>query len=99
MLHAIASVLFIRGEETKKEIRQWQQVLGRIAAIVSKTYAERGDDYKIADDEALMMIRDVLLEYNPYIISQTKAYSAIRLRKAIKHLRRAFKRRYPNLPQ
>lgn len=98
-LHAIASVLFIRSEESKKEIWKGRQVLDRIAAIVGKTYAERGDAYKLADDEALMMIRDVLLDHDPYLINQTKAYRVRMLHKATQRMKRRFIRRFPNLPE
>jgi hypothetical protein len=44
------------------------QVLKRIAWIISKTYAGRGDSFQIADDEALIQISDVLIEHDPQII-------------------------------
>ncbi len=44
----------------------------RIAAIIGKTYAEMGDAAQLADDEALMMIRDVLLELDPTLIERNK---------------------------
>ena len=44
----------------------------RIAAIVGKTYAENGDSATIADDEALMRIRDLLVELDPTLIQRNK---------------------------
>jgi hypothetical protein len=40
----------------------------RIAAIVAKTYAVRGDAADVADDQALMMIRDLLDELDETLI-------------------------------
>jgi hypothetical protein len=42
----------------------------RVAVIVGKTYAERGDDAQLADDLALMLIRDLLLQLDPEIIDR-----------------------------
>jgi hypothetical protein len=39
-----------------------------IALIISKTYAERGDSFQLADDEALIRISDMLLEHDPHIV-------------------------------
>lgn len=44
----------------------------RIAAIIGKTYAERGDACELADDEAVGMIRDLLFELDPEIIERNK---------------------------
>lgn len=44
----------------------------RIAAIVGKTYAVRGDDAQLADDEALTRIRDLLEELDPELIDRNK---------------------------
>jgi hypothetical protein len=44
----------------------------RIAAILGKTYAVRGDDATLADDQALMMIRDELDDYDEKIIERNK---------------------------
>ncbi len=40
----------------------------RMAAIVGKTYAERGESAQLADDQALMLIRDLLLDMDAGII-------------------------------
>lgn len=42
----------------------------RIAAVIGKTYAERGDAYEISDDIALMMVRDLLLALDANIIER-----------------------------
>lgn len=44
----------------------------RIAAIIGKTYAEMGDAATVADDEALMRIRDQLLELDETLIARNK---------------------------
>lgn len=44
----------------------------RIAAIIGKTYAVMGDAAEIADDQSLMMIRDVLEEYDDTVIERNK---------------------------
>lgn len=43
-----------------------------IAAIISQTYIELGDAATLADDEALEMIRDKLVEFKPEIIDQNR---------------------------
>ena len=43
-----------------------------IASIISETYAEAGEDAVFADDEALVMIRDLLLEVDATIIERTR---------------------------
>jgi hypothetical protein len=42
----------------------------RVATVVGKTYAERGDDAQLADDEALMLVRDLLLDLDAGIIER-----------------------------
>lgn len=44
----------------------------RIAAIIGKTYAERGDAFELADDTAVGMIRDLLNELDATIIGKNK---------------------------
>jgi len=46
--------------------------LEMIAAIISETYAEAGEDAVFADDEALIMIRDLLLDVDSTIIERTR---------------------------
>lgn len=44
----------------------------RVAAIVGKTYAVKGDDFQLSDDEALTRIRDLLDELDPTLIARNK---------------------------
>ncbi len=44
----------------------------RVAAIVGKTYAVMGDEFKLSDDEALTRIRDYLDELDETIIERNK---------------------------
>ncbi|MBA3241992.1 MAG: hypothetical protein H0T60_12265 [Acidobacteria bacterium] len=44
----------------------------RIAAVIGKTYAVMGDGALIADDEANMMIRDLLEELDTSVIERNK---------------------------
>ncbi len=46
--------------------------LEMIAAIIGETYAEAGEDAVFADDEALLMIRDLLLDVDTTIIERTR---------------------------
>lgn len=47
-------------------------VFQQIAVIVGKTYAERSDYAQLSDDIALMMIRDLLLDMDPYIMERNR---------------------------
>jgi hypothetical protein len=42
----------------------------QVAVIIGKTYAERGDAAPLADDLALMLIRDLLLDLDADIIDR-----------------------------
>ncbi len=44
----------------------------RVAAVVGKTYAIMGDDFKLSDDEALTRIRDLLEELDGTLIERNK---------------------------
>lgn len=46
--------------------------LEMIASIISETYAEAGEDAVFADDEALVMIRDLLLDVDSTLIERTR---------------------------
>lgn len=61
-----------RWVESKMETMKLLKFPERVAAIVGKTFAVRGDDYKLADDEALMRIRDLLEELDPKILERNK---------------------------
>jgi len=55
-------------EMTKKILK----LPDKVATIVGKTFAVRGDDFTLSDDEALGRIRDLLESIDPEIISRTK---------------------------
>lgn len=44
----------------------------RIATVVSHTYAEMGDRAPLADDEALVLIRKLLLDFDEQIINRNR---------------------------
>jgi hypothetical protein len=44
----------------------------RIAAVIGKTYAVRGDAFEMADDQAVMMIRDLIDELDETLIERNK---------------------------
>ncbi len=46
--------------------------LDQIAAVICETYAEAGDDAVLPDDEALLMIRDILLDDDQGIIERNR---------------------------
>ena len=45
-------------------------LIRQIAIVIGKTYAERGEDAQLADDLALMLIRDLLLDLDTEIIER-----------------------------
>lgn len=56
----------------KMQAASFMKLPERVAAIVGKTYAVMGDDFKLADDEALTRIRDLLDELDPTLIDRNK---------------------------
>lgn len=52
----------------------------RVAAIVGKTFAEMGDGAELADDEALGMVRDLLIDIDPNLIERNKKKRLARAR-------------------
>ncbi len=48
------------------------KLLDRLGAILGKTFAEMGDAAELADDEALMRIRDLGLEIDESFIARNK---------------------------
>lgn len=50
----------------------------RVAVIISKTYAECGDAAELADDAAIMLIRDLLLDFDEEVISRNKRIRRVR---------------------
>jgi hypothetical protein len=49
-----------------------KELLNKIATILGRTYIELGDGAEFADDEALLMIRDLLLAFDSTIIHRTR---------------------------
>jgi len=50
----------------------------RVSAIVGKTFAECGDDHTITDDDALSLIRDLILDLDPSLIERNKRKKLVR---------------------
>lgn len=50
-------------------------VYDRIAVIIGKTYVERGDNARLPDDVALMLIRDLLVKIDGTIMVRNKSRS------------------------
>jgi len=69
-LATIAKNVFSRRKREIEGNLKAHQVLELIALVVSKSYVECGDFFQVADDTALMMIRDLLLRHDPVIVKQ-----------------------------
>lgn len=76
-----AIVKIVRRGKLKKEVTEVaikQQAANylrfpeRVAAIVGKTYAVKGDDADLSDDEAMTRIRDLLDEMDETLIERNK---------------------------
>ena len=68
----------LEARRTVHEDSRDKRVANLIAAVISKTYAECGDGAKLADDTALMIIRDILLELDERIIKRNKKNKSLR---------------------
>lgn len=62
----------VRGIPLPEYERMLTACVNDIAAIVANTFAERGDLASLADDEALMHVRDRLLALDPSILYRTR---------------------------
>jgi hypothetical protein len=79
-IYKICLLLRERAEILGKEVKwkvddQTKKILklpGQVAAIVARTYAVCGDDCTLADNEALVRIRDLLEAIDPAIIDKNK---------------------------
>jgi hypothetical protein len=74
-LQGLAQQLFERKDKQSdwySKSEALRRTVNEVAAIVSRTYAERGDYARLSDDDALILIREVLLRYNPTIIKRNK---------------------------
>lgn len=56
----------------KKQTVDYIRFPERVAAIIGKTFALKGDDFTLTDDEALTRIRDLLEELDPTLIERNK---------------------------
>jgi hypothetical protein len=70
MLGVIARSVFTRRRIELANNLKATQVLELIALVISKTYAEQGDSFQLADDEALLHISDLLHEHDPHMIQR-----------------------------
>lgn len=61
-----------KGHTPEEYAVKYLKVLDRIASLIGKTYAEQGDAASLADDEALMMIRDEILQCDDTAIERNK---------------------------
>jgi hypothetical protein len=59
--------------EAQDRARKLQSLITRIAAILSQTYAELGDGAPLPDDEALRLVRELLLDDDEQIIDRERA--------------------------
>lgn len=59
------------GHAPKTNVKRYR-FPDKVAAIVSKTYAECGDGATLSDDIALIKIRDLLLDLDEGIIDRNK---------------------------
>jgi hypothetical protein len=62
----------INGMTAEERTVKVAKLPDRIAAIIGKTFAEQGDSATLADDEALMKIRDYLNELDETLIPRNK---------------------------
>lgn len=62
----------VNGMNAEEYANKVAKLPDRIAAVVGKTYAVRGDAAEMADDEALMRIRDLADEIDPTLIERNK---------------------------
>lgn len=61
-----------RGHTPEEYAAKYVKFLDIVAAIIGKTYAEQGDAATLADDEALMMVRDEIFEIDDTAIARNK---------------------------
>lgn len=69
----LARQIFAKQALTPERFERWLATsLDQVAIIISHTYAERGDAAELADDVALAMIRDLLLDVDAHLIERNK---------------------------
>lgn len=64
-------VMILKGA-VKNQAENYLKFPERVAAIVGKTFAVEGDDFKLEDDVALTRIRDLLNELDPTLIPRNR---------------------------
>lgn len=73
ILRAVAEQVFRRRKMAIVQTLKATQVLELIAFTISQTYIECGDDYQLADDQALTTINELLIQHDPNIIRCCKS--------------------------
>lgn len=69
----------VRIHMTPEEYARWLAKLpDRVAAVIGKTYAVMGDGFQVADDQAVMMIRDLLDEGDESLIPRNANKKLVR---------------------
>ena len=69
----LARQIFAKQALTPERFERWLAAcFDQVAIIISHTYAERGDAAELADDVALAMIRDLLLDVDAHLIERNK---------------------------
>jgi hypothetical protein len=75
-LQALAfKLIYNKTEEVgslERKLKKLNELVEIVALIISKTYVERGDSFVLADDKALELIRDLLLQHNPSVVARNK---------------------------
>ena len=59
-------------DKLQSQVDELRKLAEMIAIVIGKTYVERGDSFSLADDEALTLIRDLLLSHSPTIVVRNK---------------------------
>lgn len=59
---------------------KWAKFPDRVAAILAKSVAVKGDAFELDDAEALIMILDIINELDPTLIERNKDKRLARLR-------------------
>jgi Mg-chelatase subunit ChlI len=77
VLKAVAQQMLIKqGVQIELDSRRSEvwltKVYRDIACIVGKTYVELGDEAQLADDEALLLIREILVHINERLFEGSK---------------------------
>jgi hypothetical protein len=75
-LRTVAASVFygrsIRQNIAEESAARLKELVEVIAIILGKTYVERGDAFCLADDQALTLINDLLLQYDPLLVARNR---------------------------